>query len=140
MITTKEDFIREYTKIQAMGWIPSHRKDPTGIGKTLEDLLGIEENNLMAPDFGRYELKATRENSASMLTLMTLAPSPARVNNYLREKYGYSSDVCDNPAKVLHTTLSATQFTSIADTGHKLKLLCDTEKISIVSEAEIEAV
>lgn len=26
-------------------WIPSHRQSDTGIGKTLEDLLGIKENN-----------------------------------------------------------------------------------------------
>lgn len=45
MITTLDDFIREYKKIQSMGWIRTHRSGNTGIGKTLEDLLGIEENN-----------------------------------------------------------------------------------------------
>lgn len=38
MITTLDDFIREYTKIKEMGWIRTHRSGPTGIGKTLEDL------------------------------------------------------------------------------------------------------
>ena len=45
MIFTLEDFIREFTKIKGMGWIQTHRSGPTGIGKTLEDLLGIPENN-----------------------------------------------------------------------------------------------
>lgn len=43
MIYTLEDFIREYRKIKEMGWIRTHRAGPTGVGKTLEDLLGIEE-------------------------------------------------------------------------------------------------
>lgn len=67
MIYTLDDFIREYTKICNMGWIRTHRAGPTGIGKTLEDLLGIEENNIDAPDFGDYELKSGRLNSNSML-------------------------------------------------------------------------
>jgi len=40
MINTLNDFIQEYKKIVAMGWIKTHRSGPTGIGKTLEDLLG----------------------------------------------------------------------------------------------------
>ena len=63
MITTIEDFIREYRKIVAMGWIRTHRAGPTGIGKTLEDLLGIPENNYDEPDFGEYELKSCRIES-----------------------------------------------------------------------------
>lgn len=38
MISTLEDFIREYTAIKNKGWIRTHRSGPTGIGKTLEDL------------------------------------------------------------------------------------------------------
>lgn len=71
MIYTLEDFIREYRKIKEMGWIRTHRAGPTGVGKTLEDLLGIEENNHDAPDFGEYELKSCRVNSQSMLTMFT---------------------------------------------------------------------
>ena len=70
MITTLDDFIREYTKIKTMGWVKTHRSGPTGIGKTLEDLLGIVENNIDGPDFGDYELKSCRLNSNSMLTIL----------------------------------------------------------------------
>lgn len=49
MIHTLDDFIRAYRKICDMGWIPTHRAGPTGIGKTLEDLLGIPENNIDGP-------------------------------------------------------------------------------------------
>ena len=140
MIETLNDFIREYSKICNMGWIRTHRSGPTGIGKTLEDLLGIVENNIDGPDFGDYELKSCRLNSNSMLTMFTRAPQPAKSNTYLRLKYGYSSDVYENGDKVLHSTLSADRFTPVSDTGHKLKVVCDDDKISIASESEIENV
>lgn len=138
MIVTLDDFIREYEKIKAQGWIKTHRSGPTGIGKTLEDLLGIPENNLDEPDFGEYELKSCRLNSQSMLTMFTRAPQPARANAYLREKYGYSSDAYDNNEKVLHSTLTAARFVPIANTGKQLKIVCDDTKISIASKTEIE--
>lgn len=140
MIYTLEDFIREYRKIKEMGWIRTHRAGPTGVGKTLEDLLGIEENNHDAPDFGEYELKSCRVNSQSMLTMFTKTPQPPKANTYLRLKYGYSSSAYDNEEKVLHSTLTAAHFVPIADTGHQLKIVCDAQKISIASELGTENV
>lgn len=140
MITTLDDFIREYTKIKGMGWITTHRSGPTGIGKTLEDLLGIPENNYHEPDFGEYELKSCRLDSNSMLTMFTQTPQPARANTYLREKYGYASDAYDNDEKVLHSTLTASRFVPISNTGHSLKIVCSADKISIASEMGIENV
>ena len=60
MIYTLDEFIEKFKKIVDMSWISSHRKCPTGIGKTLEDLLEIPENNSNTPDFGDYELKSCR--------------------------------------------------------------------------------
>lgn len=140
MIFTLSDFIREYSKIKAMGWVTTHRSGPTGIGKTLEDLLGIPENNLHEPDFGEYELKSCRINSNSMLTMFTQTPQPAHANGRLCQKYGYSSSAYDNDKKVLHSTLTAARFVPIADTEHSLKIVCDSEKISIASEAGVENV
>ena len=140
MINSLNDFIAEYSKICNMGWIKTHRSGPTGIGKTLEDLLGIVENNIDGPDFGDYELKSCRLNSNSMLTMFTRAPQPAKANTYLRLKYGYSSGAYDNDEQVLHSTLSADRFTPIANTGHKLKIHCQENGIYIESEAGIENV
>lgn len=140
MIKTLEDFIREYKKIVEMGWIRTHRAGPTGIGKTLEDLLGIQENNIDGPDFGDYELKSSRLNSNSMLTMFTKSPKPPKSNTYLRTKYGYASNAYNNKEVVLHATLSAERFTPIAQTGHSLKIACDDDKISIESETGIENV
>lgn len=140
MIYTLDDFIREFKHIKEMGWVKTHRSGPTGIGKTLEDLLGIPENNLDLPDFGEYELKSCRLNSNSMLTMFTLSPQPARSNTYLRKKYGYSSSAYDNNEQVLHSTLTASRFVPIYDTGNFLKIECDDEKISIASQDGVEDV
>ena len=121
-----------------MGWIKTHRAGPTGIGKTLEDLLGIPENNIDGPDFGDYELKSCRLNSNSMLTIFTKTPQPRGAANTLRMTFGYSSDAYDNDEKVLHSTLSADRFVPIADTGRSLKILCGPTKISIIAEDGIE--
>lgn len=138
MITTLDDFTREFTKIKDMGWIKTHRSGPTGVGKTLEDLLEIPENNHNEPDFGDYELKSCRLNSQSMLTLFTCAPQPRGSNTYLRKTYGYSSDAYDNDNNVIHSTLTAARFVTIANTGHKLKIECGNDKLFIASENGVE--
>lgn len=138
MIYTLDDFVRVFSTICDMGWIRTHRSGPTGIGKTLEDLLGIDENNIDGPDFGDYELKSCRLDSNSMLTIFTKTPQPQGAANTLRLTFGYSSDAYDNDEKVLHSTLSADRFVAIADTGHSLKVVCGPEKISIIAEDGIE--
>ena len=140
MINTVDDFVAEFNKIKALGWIKTHRAGPTGIGKTLEDLLGIPENNADAPDFGEYELKSKRIGASSMLTIFTRAPEPKRANAYLLNKYGYPSDAYDNDDLVLHSTLTTEKFTKIGNTGRHLKIKFDDEKIWIASDIEDEDV
>lgn len=122
MINTIDEFIEKFQKIKNMGWIKTHRSGNTGVGKTLEDLLEIEENNYQEPDFGEYELKASRSNSNSMLTLFTKSPLPKGANTRLRLMYGYASSAYHNDEKVLHATLNTKTFTNIANTGNALKV------------------
>lgn len=129
-----DEFIEKFTKITKMGWIKTHRAGPTGIGKTLEDLLEIPENNIDGPDFGDYELKAMRSSSNSMLTLFTKTPKPPKVNSLLLKNYGFSSDNYENKEKVLHSILNAQVFTSLGDTGKALKIKCYRDKISIIDK------
>ena len=65
MVTyTKESLIEDLKTIRSQGWIKSTR--PPGnsgaVGHTLEDLLGIEENNLPIPNAAEWELKTQRIN------------------------------------------------------------------------------
>lgn len=71
---TFEDFADRLREIKQKGFIETHRSGNTGIGKTLEDLLGIEENNVPGPDAVGVELKAMRKGSASLTTLFTKEP------------------------------------------------------------------
>jgi len=65
------EFKVQFNHIRDMGYIKSHRKGSTGVGKTLEDLLSLQENNIASPDLGKIELKAHRMNSQSLITLFT---------------------------------------------------------------------
>lgn len=59
-------------EVRDMGYVPSSRSSDTGVGYTLEQLLGIDENHFPLPDIGDVELKSHRRGSSSMITLFTL--------------------------------------------------------------------
>ena len=84
-----DEFISKMGEICNRGYIPSHRMGDTGIGKTLEDLLGIDENNISGPDFSVYELKSGRRQSNTMVTLFTKTPSPKGAIKELVDNFGY---------------------------------------------------
>ncbi len=80
VIYTKPALIAKLKKITEMGFVPNARKDNHGgIGNTLEDLLGIKENNLPIPNAAEWELKTQRINSTSLTTLFHIEPSPRAV-------------------------------------------------------------
>jgi len=104
---TLAQLIDRLKKIKKMGFIKTHRANDTGIGKTLEDLLDITENNLRLPDVGEIELKAKRIESQSMLTLATKSPEPKGINRILFEKYKYKDkEGCYN----LHSTVYGSRY------------------------------
>jgi len=84
-----KEFIDRYLAVRELGWVRSHRSNNTGIGKTLEDLLMIHENNLDEADIGDVEIKSQRALTSSKVTLFTKKPTgPDRANNILRDHYG----------------------------------------------------
>lgn len=82
IIYTKEELISRLRVIAEMGWVPNTRHgNHGGVGNTLEELLGIAENNLPIPNAAEWELKAQRQKSssrrvASLTTLFHMEPSP----------------------------------------------------------------
>ena len=101
--------------INRMGYVVSLRKGNTGIGYTLETLLGVAENNLRSPDLGNIELKETllgvaennlrysdlgnielksrRIKSTSLLTMFTFNYSIWKIEQEaLIQQYGYYKD------------------------------------------------
>ena len=103
---TLDEFREKFAEIKKMGWIPSKRRSNTGVGYTLETLLGIEENNIALPDFGAVELKSHRLNSTSMVTLFTFNRKVWKLNPLQAvRKYG-TRDV--NGRLGLYFTMSPT--------------------------------
>lgn len=94
VIYTKESLIKKLKEITIMSWIPNARKgNHGGIGNTLEDLLGIKENNLPIPNAAEWELKSHRLNSTSLCTLFHIEPSPRAIRfipQVLLPKYGWA--------------------------------------------------
>lgn len=92
-IYTKESLISALKEIRNQGWIANARSGNVGgIGNTLEDLLGIEENNLPIPNAAEWELKCQRKNTTSLTTLFHMEPSPRAlrfVPQILLPKYGW---------------------------------------------------
>ncbi|MDO8569712.1 MAG: MvaI/BcnI family restriction endonuclease [bacterium] len=119
---------KELIRIKKLGFVKTHRVGDTGIGKTLEDLLNIKENNIPLHDIdGVAELKAYRKNTKSMLTLFTLEPLPkgGDRDRMLLDNFGYSKR--DNSrSKELHSTLSCKKYNN-----QSLKLVLVKDKIRV---------
>jgi len=94
VIYTKQSLVNRLKEIVAMGWIPNARHgNHGGIGNTLEDLLGIEENNLPIPNAAEWELKTQRANTTSLTTLFHIEPSPRAIGfvpKILLPMYGWA--------------------------------------------------
>ena len=93
-IFSKEQLIKRLKEIKSQGWICNARLgNAGGVGNTLEDLLGIQENNLPIPNAAEWELKCQRKNTSSLTTLFHMEPSPRAIRfvpNILLPKYGWN--------------------------------------------------
>ena len=131
MSITLRKLIAQLEKIKALGSVKTHRAHDTGIGKTLEDLLGIKENNLRLPDVGDVELKAKRIDSGSMLTVATKSPEPKGINKVLFEKYKY----LDEEGKYnLHSTVYGSRKNM-----QSFKVVFEGEKLVLKNKSRIGA-
>lgn len=59
----ERNLIEKLRAIGQLGYVGSMRAGPTGVGMTLESLLGIKANSLREPDFHGIEIKASRVGS-----------------------------------------------------------------------------
>ncbi|MCB6974323.1 MULTISPECIES: MvaI/BcnI restriction endonuclease family protein [Butyricimonas] len=118
----KEFIIEQFKKVKELGYVPSRRKNNTGIGKTFEDYIGVVENNIDEPDLAGYEIKSHREVSQSYVTLFTKSPTfPSKANGYLKDRYG-TAYIEDPSLKRLHTSMFASNFNTYAN-AYSFRLL-----------------
>lgn len=88
---TKAELIKKLKEIKNLGFVGTQRKGDTGVGHTFEKLMGLRESNVAVPDLGgRVEVKATRRESKSFITLFTFNKGVWEIEQRkLVERYGY---------------------------------------------------
>src|SRR3990167_4120492 len=137
---TKPALIDKLEEIALAGFIPNARKgNAGGIGNTLEDLLGLKENNLPIPNAAEWELKTQRINSSSLTTLFHIEPSPRAIRfvpQVLLPKYGWAHQ--ENGKKYPKGEMSFRQTIngkSRSDRGFKVVIDRTAHKILISFDA-----
>ncbi|MBI3559377.1 MvaI/BcnI restriction endonuclease family protein [Candidatus Gottesmanbacteria bacterium] len=137
---TKSTLIEKLKNLTRMGWVANKRfGNHGGVGNTLEDFLGITENNLPIPNAAEWELKTQRSNSNSLTTLFHLKPSPRAfgfVAHILLPKYGWGHAQAGkaypkNEMSFRQTIGGANR----SDRGFKVVVNRDTQKILISFDA-----
>lgn len=139
MITyTKESLISALKDIAASGWHEARRdtrgaRNDGAAGNLLEELLGIEENNLPLPNANEWELKVQRRSTNSLLTLKHLEPSPRTmrfVPNVLLPNYGWPHKSAGRKyptnERSFRQTLSGTEYS-----GRGFKIDIEEERLSL---------
>jgi hypothetical protein len=133
---TKESLINELEHISSKGWILNRRGHNNGaVGNTLEDLLGIAENNLPIPNAAEWELKTQRINSASLTTLFHCEPSPRAlrfVPKILLPKYGWRHEEAGRKYSGNERSFRQTiHGCKTSDRGFAVKLDKDAKKVLV---------
>ncbi|MBI4355638.1 MAG: MvaI/BcnI restriction endonuclease family protein [Candidatus Omnitrophica bacterium] len=129
-IYTKQQLVEELKKIRKRGWVDNRRPgNAGGVGNTLEDLLGIEENNLPIPNSAEWELKCQRMETGSLTTLFHMEPSPRAIRfvpKVLLPKYGWPHEDLDEMS--FRQTISGARYT---DRGFRVIVDRDQQKVVI---------
>jgi len=141
-IFTKDSLIVELKKIAAKGWIENRRHgNQGGIGNTLEDLLGIEENNLPIPNAAEWELKSQRLNTTSLTTLFHIEPSPRAVKfvpKILLQKYGWKHQEAGKKYSTNEMSFRATLHgRSASDRGFMVNIDRANQKVLISFDSSL---
>jgi hypothetical protein len=129
--------IQKLEEIKNRGWIPSRRSRSNvgSVGNTLEDLLGIRENNLPLANAGIWELKAQRRDTQSLTTLFHCEPEPRKcrvVPEILLPRYGWLHK--DIPGeKSFRVTMSGNRYT---DRGFRVIVNWEDRKVYVDFNAE----
>lgn len=133
-IYTKESLTAALIDISKRGWILNRRKGNAGaVGNTLEDLLGIPENNLPLPNAAEWELKAQKINTSALTTLFHMEPSPRAMNivpNFLLPVFGWPHEEAGE--KYPEDERSFRQTINFSGTGRGFYIEDDTENRRIL--------
>lgn len=133
---TKAGVIKKLKAIHAKGWIKTGRPgNDGGVGNTLEDLLGIKENNLPIPNAAEWELKSQRKATGSFTTMFHMEPSPqgiSVVEKVLLPNYGWAHQEAGKKYKKGELSFRATlNAVNYSDRGFRVVVDRQNKKISL---------
>jgi len=139
IIYTKENLISVLKGLSGT-WHKGARHGNHGcIGNTLEDLLGIQENNLPIPNAAEWELKAQKLGTSALTTLFHIEPSPKAIRfvpNVLLPNYGWSHQEAGKKYSSGEMSFRQTiHGLSASDRGFKVVVASDEKKVLISFDA-----
>jgi len=114
----KEKFIKIRDADKPHPSVQEKKKHTGNAGNTLEELLGIKENNKKEADFGDWEVKSSKGKFA--LTLLTRKPSSDYDDSYMLEQWGEPDDIYPDKKK-LSTSLYHHRWSTVYK-KHKMKI------------------
>jgi hypothetical protein len=136
---SKKELIERLIEVREKKWILGVRPGNVGgIGNTLEELLGIQENNLPIPNAAEWELKCQRIGTSSLTTLFHMEPSPRAIKfvpKVLLPSYGWEHASIPNEMS-FRQTINALSCT---DRGFKVVIDRDAQKVLISFNANAVA-
>lgn len=142
-VYTKESLIAELRRIRDLGWIPNARPGNVGgVGNTLEDLLGLEENNLPIPNAAEWELKCQRADTTSLITLFHMEPSPRAlrfVPRILLPLYGWPHQEAGGKY-ALHEMSFRQTISGAARSDRGFKIIVDRDQRKVLVSFDASAV
>lgn len=136
---SKKELIERLIEVREKKWILGVRPGNVGgIGNTLEELLGIQENNLPIPNAAEWELKCQRIGTSSLTTLFHMEPSPRAIKfvpKVLLPLYSWEHASIPNEMS-FRQTINALSCT---DRGFKVIVDPHTQKVLISFDANAVA-
>lgn len=141
---TKDELVEMIRVIAKKGWHKSVKKtvdkrNDGAVGNTIENLLGVKENNLPIPNANEWELKGQRSHTKSLVTLKHIEPSPTAlkfVSSLLLPKYGWPHKEAGKKYKKTEMSFRSTTFAKeFTVRGFKILIDRDAEKIKFIFDS-----
>lgn len=147
---SKAELIEKINEIRELGWVHTNRTRNDGaVGNTLEDLLGIPENNLAIANTVDWEIKAQRTNTSSLVTLFHIDPKPRKptvVAKYLLPTFGWQHKKAgvehQSNEMSFRATLTGDRFTdrgfkiNVNSTKRQVELFFDHSMVDLSTHGE----
>ncbi len=123
--------------VASLGWVPSMRNGDTGVGFTLESLLGIAANSSKEPDYQGIEIKSKRAGRGGLQTLFTKTPdwnrSQVPGTTALVNQFGYLDR---SGRQALYCTVKATAnpqgfHLRCASVDREVHVMCSRERVLV---------